>query len=169
MTAEALASGGVEAAFARAIDPDHVGRLRAAIGAGAQGAPLEIQVQLAVPGRPWVRALGGLQRDGDGQPVRLRGSVQDITAQREAEQALASAAAEREASARERQIADDLQHSLLPAVTFDPDQLEVATFYQPGVAGTQVGGDWYDVIDLGAGRTALVIGAVWGAASTRRR
>ncbi len=137
-------------------------RVRAAIGAGAQGAPIEIEVQLAVPGRPWVRALGELERDGDGQPVRLRGSVQDITAQREAEQALASAAAEREASARERQIADELQHSLLPAVTFDPDQLEVATFYQPGVAGTQVGGDWYDVIDLGAGRTALVIGDVMG-------
>ena len=80
MTAEELASGGVEAAFARAIDPDHVGRLRAAIEAGAEGAPLEIEVRLAVPGRPWVRALGELERDGDGQPVRLRGSVQDITA-----------------------------------------------------------------------------------------
>ena len=33
---------------------------------------------------------------------------------------------------------------------------------QPGVAGTQVGGDWYDVIELGAGRTALVIGDVMG-------
>jgi anti-sigma regulatory factor (Ser/Thr protein kinase) len=47
-------------------------------------------------------------------------------------------------------------------VTFDPDRLEVATFYQPGVTGTQVGGDWYDVIQVGAGRTALVIGDVMG-------
>ena len=68
----------------------------------------------------------------------------------------------REAAALERRIADELQHSLLPAVTFDPEQLEVATFYQPGVAGTQVGGDWYDVIEVGAGRTALVIGDVMG-------
>ena len=30
------------------------------------------------------------------------------------------------------------------------------------MAGTQVGGDWYDVIELGAGRTALVIGDVMG-------
>ncbi len=30
------------------------------------------------------------------------------------------------------------------------------------MAGTQVGGDWYDVIDLGAGRTALVLGDVVG-------
>ncbi len=28
--------------------------------------------------------------------------------------------------------------------------------------GTQAGGDWYDVIDLGGSRTALVIGDVMG-------
>jgi serine phosphatase RsbU (regulator of sigma subunit)/anti-sigma regulatory factor (Ser/Thr protein kinase) len=109
-----------------------------------------------------VRVLGELERGADGAPDRLRGSLQDITAQREAEQALAAAAAEREAAAMERRIADELQHSLLPPMTFDPDQLEVATFYQPGVAGTLVGGDWYDVIEVGAGRTALVIGDVMG-------
>jgi anti-sigma regulatory factor (Ser/Thr protein kinase) len=38
----------------------------------------------------------------------------------------------------------------------------VATFYRAGVEGTQVGGDWYDVIELGAGRTALVMGDVMG-------
>ena len=47
--------------------------------------------------------------------MRLRGSTQDITEQREAEQALAAAAAEREAAAREHRIADELQRSLLPA------------------------------------------------------
>ena len=95
-------------------------------------------------------------------PIRLRGSQQDVTDQRAAEQALAAAAAEREAAERERRIADELQHSLLPATTFDLDHLEVAAVDQPGVAGTQVGGDWYDVIEVGAGRTALVIGDVMG-------
>jgi len=38
----------------------------------------------------------------------------------------------------------------------------VATFYRAGVEGTQVGGDWYDVIELGADRTALVMGDVMG-------
>ena len=138
---------------------------RAALEAAAAGAaPLDLEVRLAgrPAERPWVRVLGELERDADGAPVRLRGSLQDITEQREAEQALAAAAAEREAAAQERRIADELQHSLLPPMTFDPDQLEVATFYQPGVAGTQVGGDWYDVIEVGAGRTALVIGDVMG-------
>ena len=49
-----------------------------------------------------------------------------------------------------------------PDASFDPEHLEVATYYRAGVEGTQVGGDWYDVIELGAGRTALVIGDVMG-------
>jgi signal transduction histidine kinase/DNA-binding response OmpR family regulator/serine phosphatase RsbU (regulator of sigma subunit) len=158
MTPSELADGGLEAVFARVVEPQDLARVRAAVDAGAAGSPIDLELQLAVPGTPWVRVLG--ERDGDA--TRLHGSLQDITAQREAERALAAAAAEREATAREREIADELQHSLLPAVAFDPDLLEVATFYQPGVAGTQVGGDWYDVIEVGAGRTALVIGDVMG-------
>jgi hypothetical protein len=38
----------------------------------------------------------------------------------------------------------------------------VATYYRAGVQGTQVGGDWYDLIELGADRTALVMGDVMG-------
>jgi anti-sigma regulatory factor (Ser/Thr protein kinase) len=106
--------------------------------------------------------LGEVLRDADGRPVSLRASNQDITEQRDAERALAALAAEREAAERERRIADELQRSLLPERGFDPEHLEVATCYQPGVEGTQVGGDWYDVIELGAGRTALVLGDVMG-------
>jgi anti-sigma regulatory factor (Ser/Thr protein kinase) len=50
----------------------------------------------------------------------------------------------------------------MPQDTFDLDHLEVATYYRAGVEGTQVGGDWYDVIELGGGRTALVVGDVMG-------
>ncbi len=63
---------------------------------------------------------------------------------------------------REHRNADELQQSLLPAPTFELDHLEVATYYRAGVEGTQVGGDWYDVIELGAGRTAFVMGDVMG-------
>jgi serine phosphatase RsbU (regulator of sigma subunit)/anti-sigma regulatory factor (Ser/Thr protein kinase) len=65
-------------------------------------------------------------------------------------------------AARERAIARDLQASLLPAEDFDTDHLDIATYYRAGAEGTDVGGDWYDVIDLGPGRTALVIGDVMG-------
>jgi len=107
-------------------------------------------------------ALGEVDRDEQGVPTVLRGSVQDVTVQRAAERAVAQAEAEREAAARERTIADELQRSLLPDRSFDAEQLDVAAYYRAGVAGTQVGGDWYDVIDLGAGRTALVLGDVIG-------
>jgi signal transduction histidine kinase/serine phosphatase RsbU (regulator of sigma subunit) len=68
----------------------------------------------------------------------------------------------REASRREQQIASELQQSLVPLRHFESDSLEISAYYQAGVSGTQVGGDWYDVIDLGLGRTALVIGDVMG-------
>ena len=103
--------------------------------------------------------VGG--EDG-GEPLMLRGFIQDITRRREAEQAIAAAAAAREAAEREHKIADALQRSLLPAERFESEHLEVATYYQAGVEGTRVGGDWYDAIALGAGRTALVVGDVAG-------
>jgi serine phosphatase RsbU (regulator of sigma subunit) len=65
-------------------------------------------------------------------------------------------------AAREHEIAEELQRSLLPQRSFDLRHLEVATYYRAGVAGTQVGGDWYDVIELGDSRTALVVGDVMG-------
>ena len=76
--------------------------------------------------------------------------------------ALATASAFREAASREHAIADELQRSLLPERSFDLEHLDVATYYRAGVEGTQVGGDWYDVIELGAGRSALVVGDVMG-------
>jgi anti-sigma regulatory factor (Ser/Thr protein kinase) len=62
----------------------------------------------------------------------------------------------------QREAAVTLQRSLLPQELEQPDDLRVAATYQPGGTDTAVGGDWYDVITLGAGRTALVIGDVMG-------
>ena len=62
----------------------------------------------------------------------------------------------------QREAAVTLQRSLLPQQLEQPDDLRVAATYQPGGTDTAVGGDWYDVITLGAGRTALVIGDVMG-------
>ncbi|MEU4891895.1 SpoIIE family protein phosphatase [Streptomyces sp. NPDC044780] len=62
----------------------------------------------------------------------------------------------------QREAAVTLQRSLLPQELEQPDDLRVAATYQPGGTDAAVGGDWYDVITLGAGRTALVIGDVMG-------
>ena len=63
---------------------------------------------------------------------------------------------------RLHETAVTLQRSLLPQELEQPDDLRVAATYQPGGTDAAVGGDWYDVITLGAGRTALVIGDVMG-------
>lgn len=63
---------------------------------------------------------------------------------------------------RQREAAVTLQRSLLPQELEQPDDLRVAATYLPGGTDAAVGGDWYDVITLGAGRTALVIGDVMG-------
>ena len=128
------------------------------------GRPLALEVRLLQPkGAPIPVSLHGeLLHGPDGAPDSLRGSLQDVSDRKKAEEALAIAAANAEAAAREHAIADELQHSLLPRLTFDPRNLDVATYYRAGVEGTQVGGDWYDVIELASGRTALVVGDVMG-------
>jgi anti-sigma regulatory factor (Ser/Thr protein kinase) len=42
------------------------------------------------------------------------------------------------------------------------DHLQTAAYYIAGVEHTQAGGDWYDVVPLPGGRTALIIGDVMG-------
>lgn len=68
----------------------------------------------------------------------------------------------RESERRIHETAVTLQRSLLPEQLEQPDDLRLAATYQPGGTDAAVGGDWYDVITLGAGRTALVIGDVMG-------
>ncbi len=73
-----------------------------------------------------------------------------------------AAARLREAERRQREAAVTLQRSLLPQKLDQPADLRVAATYQPGGAEAAVGGDWYDVIAIDGGRTALVIGDVMG-------
>ncbi|MGC9500646.1 ATP-binding SpoIIE family protein phosphatase [Streptomyces sp. WG7] len=68
----------------------------------------------------------------------------------------------RASESRQRETAVTLQRSLLPQELEEPDDLRVAATYHPGGTEAAVGGDWYDVITLGGGRTALVIGDVMG-------
>lgn len=64
----------------------------------------------------------------------------------------------------EHEMAVTLQRSLLPQQLPELDRLALAPRYVPGTAGTEAGGDWYDVLELdGAGsRVALVVGDVVG-------
>jgi anti-sigma regulatory factor (Ser/Thr protein kinase) len=59
-------------------------------------------------------------------------------------------------------IAATLQRSLLPSNIPEVSGLALATRYQPGADGTQVGGDLYDVVPYSDGRVGLAIGDVVG-------
>uniref|UniRef100_UPI0021C1A0BE SpoIIE family protein phosphatase n=1 Tax=Frankia tisae TaxID=2950104 RepID=UPI0021C1A0BE len=67
---------------------------------------------------------------------------------------------ERERSARDG--AAELHETLRGAAPTVPAGLQVASRYLPAGAEGDAGGEWFDVIDLGAGRAALVIGGVRG-------
>jgi len=61
----------------------------------------------------------------------------------------------------EHRVAETLQYKLLPTLFATPG-LDVASRYVAASDGQQVGGDWFDVFDLGRGDTAVVIGDVMG-------
>ncbi|WP_254392007.1 SpoIIE family protein phosphatase [Streptomyces buecherae] len=63
---------------------------------------------------------------------------------------------------REHERALILQRSLLPPGDPEAAGLDIACRYLPGSEATEVGGDWYDVIELPGHRTALVVGDVMG-------
>ncbi|OLR92892.1 SpoIIE family protein phosphatase [Actinokineospora bangkokensis] len=89
-------------------------------------------------------------------PAGLQSIGRDVTDRRRVE-------VEREAQLRrEHEIADTLQRSLLPRELPDLDGLALAAHYLPASRHAQTGGDWYDVLQVGDGTVALVVGDVVG-------
>jgi serine phosphatase RsbU (regulator of sigma subunit)/PAS domain-containing protein len=62
----------------------------------------------------------------------------------------------------QRSLAADLQRALLPAALPRLTGARHAVRYLPWTQGADVGGDWYDVIEIDADRAAIVIGDVAG-------
>ncbi|WSF66670.1 SpoIIE family protein phosphatase [Streptomyces sp. NBC_01352] len=115
---------------------------------------------LAVPLIARGEVLGALDLKRTRNPLPF--TDDDVLLARE----LASRAAVQIDNARWYQNARDtaltLQRSLLPSHPPVTGGLEVASRYQPAGATTEVGGDWFDVIPLEGGKTALVVGDVMG-------
>ncbi|MCX4402728.1 MULTISPECIES: SpoIIE family protein phosphatase [unclassified Streptomyces] len=63
---------------------------------------------------------------------------------------------------RERRTALALQRSLLPERSPALTAVEVAYRYLPAGSGADIGGDWFDAIQLSGARVALVVGDVVG-------
>ncbi|MBZ6254653.1 SpoIIE family protein phosphatase [Streptomyces olivaceus] len=120
------------------------------------GRPRTLKSRKAPDGRSYTFTCTPVteSHNGDGRGVLVFAT--DVTDHAEAATRL------RASERRQRETAVTLQRSLLPQELEEPDDLRVAATYHPGGTEAAVGGDWYDVITLGGGRTALVIGDVMG-------
>ncbi|MFD4256896.1 SpoIIE family protein phosphatase [Streptomyces sp. NPDC058534] len=63
---------------------------------------------------------------------------------------------------REHRAAVALQERLLPQAFTSTRVMETAGAYLPAAGGAEIGGDWFDTIELPSLRTALVVGDVTG-------
>jgi serine phosphatase RsbU (regulator of sigma subunit) len=62
----------------------------------------------------------------------------------------------------QRSISQTLQHALLPERLPEPPGLQVGARYVPAAGGVDIGGDWYDIVEVDERRVLLIIGDVSG-------
>ena len=62
----------------------------------------------------------------------------------------------------QRHVVEAMQRSMLPAALPVIPGIQFTATYRPAAIDARVGGDWYDVFEIGRGRIALVIGDVVG-------
>jgi PAS domain S-box-containing protein len=133
------------------------------------------QVEILVPGRlrdahrshrrgflsdPHARPMGvgldlhGRRKDGVEFPVEI--SLSPLPT----EEGMLVSSSIRDITERKR--ADVLQRSFVPERLPEIPGVRLAARFIPGGAGVEVGGDWYDVLDIGDGSIGLAIGDVAG-------
>ncbi|OEJ93302.1 SpoIIE family protein phosphatase [Streptomyces thermolilacinus] len=134
-----------------------------------EGRPLDRTFRIrTASGVRHLRLVAEPVTDAEGATVEVHALYQDLTALRQAEQALLQS--EREVLVQqglleaERSLATRLQQALLPRQdrTLTVAGLRTEVFYLPSQAGLNVGGDWYSAIELPDGSGLFVIGDVAG-------
>lgn len=104
-----------------------------------------------------------LDRDPSGEPSVARFALFDASERRRYEEELLAAKRRAEESQRHAvRLARTLQQTLIPPVPPEIAGLELAAAYRPAGAGDEVGGDFYDVFQLGPGEWVLVLGDISG-------
>jgi GAF domain-containing protein/anti-sigma regulatory factor (Ser/Thr protein kinase) len=127
--------------------------------AAGDGDPEEVSTALAVP----LTANGeviGVMTFLDG-PGRLFES-DDVSLATEVASRTGVALSNATRFQREHVVAEVLQRAVLPDSLPDVDGLRLDAEYRAGVAGAYVGGDWYDVFELGPDRVFFSVGDVMG-------
>jgi PAS domain S-box-containing protein len=97
-----------------------------------------------------------LVKGTDGEPKLIRTTVFDASDRRRYEEELLRA------RRREREIAQQLQRSMLAGELPRSPQVEVGASYRPADDALDVGGDWFDAFWLSDHRVGLVVGDVVG-------
>ncbi|HYO00116.1 MAG TPA: SpoIIE family protein phosphatase [Actinomycetota bacterium] len=130
-----------------------------------QGSVREIALEIVTADGRRVPALMNsvLERDSAGAPVVIRTVIFDATERRKYEQELLKAKERAEASEQQAKLlVRTLQQTLIPPEPPEVPGLDVAAVYRPAEDGSEVGGDFYDVFQIGPGDWAFVVGDVRG-------
>lgn len=131
----------------------------------AVGHAREIALDIVKPdgSRLPVLVNANLDRDGTGAPRTVRIAVFEATERREYERELLRAKQRAEISERRASsLAQTLQQTLIPHRPPDIDGLELSAEYRPAGDGTEVGGDFYDVFEIGPNDCVVAVGDVCG-------
>ncbi|MEU1706975.1 SpoIIE family protein phosphatase [Streptomyces sp. NPDC005706] len=127
--------------------------------------PFRIQGPLGVR---HLRMVAEAVTEPDGTVAEVHGFVQDVSAQRSVELALAESERamllQHGVLQAERALATRLQHALLPLPS-KPVQLaglRIEVAYLPAQSGVHVGGDWFSAIELPEDSALFVVGDVAG-------
>jgi serine phosphatase RsbU (regulator of sigma subunit)/type II secretory pathway pseudopilin PulG len=111
---------------------------------------------------PWIFLLGGLTLTAGAAAVANQLLRRGREAQENA-QALSELYGQVDALyGEQRTIAETLQRALLPQSNPSIPNLEIATRYVAGMAGVDIGGDWYSIVRLDDRHFAFVVGDVSG-------
>ena len=149
--------GAFEVTFDRAMErvaPEDADRIRANVAVDLESdrdrelPESDYSIVLPDGERRVLHSRSSLQVGSEGRPIRIIGTVQDVTEARRAE--------------REHRIAETLQRSMLPERLPRIPGVLLAARYVPASEDMEVGGDWYDVVPLPNGQIGLAVGDVAG-------
>ncbi len=111
---------------------------------------------------PWIILIGGLLLSGAAGLGTLSLTQRRRTAEELAGELERTAVENRRLYAEQRNIAHTLQQALLPDQLPKIGGLDSSAIYHAGEDRMDVGGDWYDLVQIDDGRALLVVGDVSG-------